>query len=344
MSDLLLEVTRGDLVEERHRGDVAVVDRSGALVSGCGDPDGMVAYWRSSAKPFQAMPLVYTGAAHRFGFDAGDLALCCASHSGEPEHTARVAALLERIGCAAGDLVCGSHPPLHAASAAALSAAGQTPTVLHSNCSGKHTGMLALARHMGAPIAGYTASDHPVQQEILENVSRFTGVRRDRIVIGVDGCGAPTFGISVTAMAAAFARLADPTNMEEPYASAAVRVRDAMVAYPYLVAGTGRFDTAVMTIAPGLLVAKGGASGVQCVGLVAGLGFATKLEAGPRQPGLASAVILGALEQLGCLDAEQLAALAEYARPAVTNVAGARVGETRVVFAVAQGVASVPAT
>ena len=125
MSELLLEVTRGPLVEERHRGDIAVVDAAGRLVGRSGDPDGMVAYWRSSAKPFQAMPLVYSGAAHRFNLDASDLALCCASHSGEPEHTRRVASLLERIDCTPSDLACGSHPPLHPASAAALANPGR---------------------------------------------------------------------------------------------------------------------------------------------------------------------------------------------------------------------------
>lgn len=335
MSELLLEVTRGALVEERHRGDVAVVDQYGRLVARSGDPDAMVAYWRSSAKPFQAMPLMYTGAAHRFALDASDLALCCASHSGEPEHTVRVAALLERIGCTPDDLACGAHPPLHGPSASALARAGAAPTVLHSNCSGKHTGMLALARHLGVPVAGYTDPNHPVQREILENVARFTGTPPHRIVIGVDGCGAPTFGVSVTAMAAAFARLANPTSVEEPYASAAARIRDAMMEHPYLVAGSDRFDTAIMSATPGALVAKGGASGVQCVGLVGRVGVATKLEAGPHQPGSASAVVVATLEQLGVLDAFQRSALARFRRPPVTNVAGATVGETRPVFSVA---------
>ncbi len=333
MSDLLLEVTRGTLVEERHRGDVAVVDAAGRLVGSVGDPDAMLAYWRSSAKPFQAMPLVYSGAAERFGFDSADLALCCASHSGEPDHVAGVARLLDKAGCASSDLACGAHPPLHAPSATTLSRGGMTPTALHNNCSGKHAGMLALARHLGAPVAGYTDPDHPVQREILANISRFTGLPTNRIVIGVDGCGAPTFGISVSAMATAFARLAAPSHVDEPYATAATSIREAMMRHPYLVAGTGRFDTDVMMVGHPKIVAKGGASGVECVGVLERLGVATKLEAGPRQPGLAAAVIVDALRQLGALSHEQRSALDTHARPPVTNVAGRVVGETRSVFA-----------
>jgi L-asparaginase II len=341
MSEPLVEVVRGPLVEAVHRGDVAVVDSSGVLRASVGDPESKVSYLRSSAKPFQSMPLVYGGAAARWTFDDEDLAVCCASHNGEPVHTHRIASLLERIGVAPADLACGAHPPLHRDAAAALARDGVEPNVLHSNCSGLHTGMLAQARQLGVDIRGYESPGHPVQQEVLANVARFTGLTPGDIPVGVDGCAAPCYGVSLYHMAFAYARLVDPRDVGEPYASAAGAIRTAMTRHPHLVAGTGRFDTDVMTLGKGLVLAKGGASGVQCVGITGGVGVAVKIEDGaeghasPARPTTVAAIEV--LRQLGVLDDTQVAALGEHARPVMRTVPGEPVGEVRPAFTLAPG-------
>lgn len=345
MSAVLVEVTRGPLAETVHRGDLAVVDAPGALLRRVGAPDAKVTFWRSAAKPFQAMAVVRSGAFDRFGFAAEDLALMSASHGGEPAHTERVLAMLARAGLSVEDLRCGPRSPLHAETARALLRAGGGPSALHSDCSGKHAGMLALALHLGADPADYRSLDHPVQREIVAIVCRVIGLTRDEIAFGVDGCGVPTFGISVQRMALAYARLADPSPLAPEDRAAALRVRDAMLAHPYFVAGTGRFCTELMTVAPGRIVAKGGASGVSGIGILAeaaaalptlrgargGVGIALKMEDGGPQ-GVREVAAAEALRQIGALDDAELAVLRSHARPIVRNSPGDVVGEARAVF------------
>ena len=331
---LLLEITRGQLVEEVQRGHLAIVDADGSSIASLGEPASAVAYWRSSAKPFQAMTLVTSGAAAALGFEPEDLAICSASHNGEPFHTARVEHVLELAGNAASDLQCGTHPPFDERSAAALVRSGSGPTVLHSNCSGKHAGMLALAKHLGAPTEGYLRPEHPVQRLILGTVSRFTGLRADELVIGVDGCGAPTFGLSVERMALAFARLMCPDRLPEADRRAAQAVRGAMAAHPHLVGGTGHADSAVMRAGRGRIVQKGGASGVLCAGVEGGIGIAVKLESG-AQSVVPPPIVIAALRAVGALGEAELGELAQFAAAPVRNVTGDVVGETRVAFTLA---------
>ncbi len=334
MSEPLVEVDRGGLVEALHRGHVAVVDAAGTVLAGVGDPDA-VAYWRSAAKPFQAIPTVAGGAVARWGLGPEDVALMAGSHSGEPVHVERAAALLARLGCRPSDLRCGVHPPLDADRAAALLRAGEHPSVLHNNCSGSHAGMLALALQLGADLDGYAAPDHPVQRQILAGLAGFTGLHAAEIVLGVDGCGVPCYGISVSSMALAYARLMRPDGIGEPAATAARTVRDAMLGHPYLVGGRGRFDTDLMTVGRGRLLAKGGAGGVQCVGLAAGVGVAIKVEDGtsgpsPGRPGSVSAI--ETLRALGAIDDAQATALGEHAAPRLRTLSGRVIGGVRPVF------------
>ena len=331
-SALLLEVTRGPLVEELHRGHLAVVSHDRTTVASLGQPAEARTYWRSAAKPFQTMALLYTGAADRFGLDGEDLATCSASHNAEPFHLERVRAVLDKAGCSPADLACGAHPPLDPGSAAALARAGEPPSALHNNCSGKHAGMLALAKHLGASTHGYREPEDPVQREMLANVMRFTGLAADEIALGVDGCGVVTFGLSVEVMAFAFARLMRPDAIESPYREAAFAVREAMIRHPHLVAGTKRLDSDLMRRAAGRILSKGGASGVLCAAISGGVGVAIKLESGPRLPGLGGPVLIETLRQLGALDEADVDALAAYAHPPVQNVSGTRVGEMRTTF------------
>jgi L-asparaginase II len=339
MSIALTEQIRGGIVDDIHRGDVAVVAADGTLLQLAGDPRGKLAFWRSSAKPFQAMPFVARGAAERFGFTSDDIALVAASHGGEPIHVDRAASMLERVGFEVEDLACGAHLPLDPEARHVLERSDVPPTALHNNCSGKHIGMLGLAEYLGEPHGGYRFPEHPVQGAILENVARFSGVAVEDVTLGLDGCGVPSFGTSVYRMALAFARLMTPEDyVDEPYASAAGMVREAMLDHPYLVAGRLRTDTELMQAAPGRLLSKGGAGGVQCAGLRSGIGIAVKVEDGaavtaPGQP--AGVVMLDVLRQLGELDDQTLAGLGRHARPQVETVAGEVAADVRPTFTLA---------
>lgn len=326
----LLESTRGQLVEEVQRGHLAIVDSKGTLLASLGEPRAAVTYWRSSAKPFQTMTLVTSGAAASLGLESEDLAICSASHSGEAVHTARVAHVLALAGNEPEDLACGTHLPFDPDSAAALQRSGTKPNVLHSNCSGKHAGMLALAKHLGTSTEGYRRPDHPVQRLILETVCRFAGLEENELSIGVDGCGAPTFGLPVERMALAYARLMSPDDLPEADRHAAATVRSAMTAHPHLVAGTGRADTDLMRIAGGRILMKGGASGVVCAGVEGGVGIAVKLESGREN--FTAPVVIEALRSLGVLSAKEVNELGRHAHPPVRNIAGDIVGETRIAF------------
>lgn len=332
MSDPLVERVRGTLVDEIHRGDLAVVSADGELRFSVGDPHGKIAFWRSSAKPFQAMPLIASGAAERLGLEPEDIALIAASHGGEPVHVARVETMLDRMGHDAGDLECGAHDPLDEIAARDLVRRGEQPGPVHNNCSGKHAGMLALADQLEVPCAGYRLPDHPVQLAIVENVARFTGLCRDELALGLDGCGVPCFGISVYRMALAFARLmAPPDDVPGPFRDAAAVVRDAMMEAPYLVAGRGRLDTELMRARPRAIVSKEGAGGVRCIGLPGGIGLAVKLADGASAP-VPGIAVLEALRQLGVLDDAAWSALGQHARPQTRSVAGERAGEARAIF------------
>lgn len=287
---LRVVVTRGDRPESVHEVSIAVVDGGGRLVGAAGDP-GLVTFWRSSAKPFQAIPVVASGAADRFGFGPPELALACASHSSEPAHVALAARMLTAIGATEADLACGPHPPLSEAVARDLARAGRDPTPVMSNCSGKHAAMLALCRAAEWPLSGYERGDHPAQRRILETIAAWTGVPADRIPAAVDGCQLPTYALPLEAMARAWARLATTTD------AAASRVRDAMMAEPFLVAGTGRACTDLMAAWPGGLCAKIGAEGVYCAALpAAGLGLALKVASGDMRA--APVALVAVLRQL----------------------------------------------
>lgn len=333
MSAVLAEVRRGGLVEARHRGHVAVVDGEGRLLARAGDPEH-VTFWRSAAKPFQAAAVVAAGAADAFGVGDEELAVMCASHNGEEAHLSAVRRLLARAGLGEGDLRCGVHPPAGEAARAALLRAGAEPGPLHNNCSGKHAGMLLLARHRGWPPAGYTAPDHPVQRALREAVAAVAGVAPGAMALGVDGCGVPTFGLPLRRLALAFARLARPAAADDlaPSLRAALaRVGRAMAAHPFMVAGTGRFCTDLIRVTGGRLLGKVGAEGVYGVAVTdRGWGVAVKVEDGGSR-GLYPAVVR-ALELLGLLADAEAAALAAHARPAVRTHRGETVGEVRPVL------------
>ena len=321
-----VEQLRGGWVEAVHDVHAAVVDSAGRLVARTGDPE-LVTFWRSAAKPFQALPLVEDGAAEAFGLTSEELALACASHSSEPGQVARVRELLGKIGCSERDLLCGPHPPLSDRVAQDYQSRGVRLTAVYSNCSGKHAGMLALARHHGWPTEFYTRLEHPVQQRCLTEVSRWTDVSVAEIKTAVDGCGVVCFGLPLRNMALAYAKLGsrEPgAGSSSPLPAPCSRIVDAMLRHPELIAGEGRPCTEMMRAHPGRVITKVGAEGVYCALLTQqGLGVALKVVDGHA---MASALAMAAaLEALGLRP--RPASLA--ARPNV-NTRGETVGELRV--------------
>jgi L-asparaginase II len=334
----LVEVRRGLIVESRHRGHIVAVDGDGKTIASLGEPD-TVTYMRSSAKPHQAVPLVATGAARRFGFNEREIAIACGSHSGQDIHVETVAGMLEKIGLDASVLRCGVHEPFDRRTAEDLRARGEPPGILRNNCSGKHTGMLALALHLGAPTETYDQPDNPVQLSIRDTVARFSGLPADAIASGVDGCGVPVFGLPVRAMALMYARLvAPPDTFDTALREAALRIVAAVTAHPELVGGTiERFDTEMMRAARGRIVSKVGAEGVYTAALLPspewprGLGLAFKIEDGEDRRARPT-VAVESLRQLGVFDDAAMAALRPYATFPVRNHRGEVVGEIRPSF------------
>lgn len=289
---VLIEVTRGPLVESRHRGAVALTSSSGALALSLGDVTSPV-YPRSAVKALQALPLIETGTADRFGFGPAEIAIACGSHVGSERHTHLAAAMLERAGLNPDALGCGAHAPLGAAAARELIAAGLQPTQLHNNCSGKHAGMLATAVHMGEATACYCNVDHPVQQRVHSAMADISGLPLGDDVRGTDGCSVPNWAMPLSAMARMFARLGSGEGLQADRRAALSRILDACWQYPEMVAGRNRADTVVMRALPGKVFIKTGAEGVYCGAFPElGLGFALKIDDGAKRAASGAAMAL----------------------------------------------------
>lgn len=319
---------RGGHPENIHHGSLAVVNAQGELLASVGDVDSPL-FTRSSLKPFQAMPLIAL-AADRLGLDDADVALLCASHSGEPMHVDRVASLLACMGANEATLACGSHVPYFYGATGRQPEPGAIFNRFHHNCSGKHTGMLLLAHALGQPLSGYLDTQHPVQRQIAQSVSHFSGVPVEQLVRGTDGCSAPNYALPLRSLAHAFARLT-PTDPDPVYGLAPQRVAHAMSRHPELVSGQGRNDLTLMRAGRGDWVSKVGADGVQAIASFSrGIGIAAKCGEGQLVPLMVA--LVSALDQLGWLDAESRAVLAGLVPPPLRNAAGIEVGEMRAVL------------
>ncbi len=329
-SDVLVQVTRGGMIECVHRGSIAVVNSDGLLLYGKGEP-AMYSFLRSSAKPVQAVPVVESGAADHFKLTEKEVAIFCASHSGEEQHTETVYSILEKIGLQEEALSCGTHMPMYMPTAKEMIIAGKKSTEVHCNCSGKHSGMLTYAQHMGYPVQGYTEPDHPVQKAALKEISYFAEMKEEKVATGVDGCGVVVFGIPLYNMALSFARLADPDKLPAAKAEAVKRITAAMMKYPEMVGGTGRLCTDLMANTHGKLFAKSGAEGVYTVGIPdRKIGIAVKIDDGSSR-GI-GCVIIEVLKQLGVLDQSELEALKNHHWIIQKNHRGDSVGEIKPVF------------
>ncbi len=337
----VLEVWRGPIVECQHFGAIAVVNAQGALTHAYGNPY-LVTFLRSAAKPFQLLPFVELGGVERYRLTEKELAILCASHDGTDEHLAVLAGIQEKVGIAEQDLQCGVHPPYHAPTEKVLWLRGEQPTPNRHNCSGKHTAMLALAKMLGAPKESYLEQNHPVQQFILTAFSEMVSVPVSEIILGLDGCSAPVFAVSLYHAALGFARLADPLALPEPRRSACRQIIAAMMHYPEMVSGFGTFDTCLMQAAGGSVFTKAGAEGFQGSGVLPAVGrsargIALKVAegdiSGRFRQGAESAegrarplITIETLRQLEVLSPAQLAQLAPFDARAQYNWCDINVG------------------
>jgi L-asparaginase II len=317
----LLSIERGGVEEGIQRGHLAAADARGWIVAARGDPSHLT-YFRSCLKPFQAIAGLRTGIVDRFGLTGEQVAIMCASHNGEPRHIAVVRDLLALAHVPESALQCGAHWPYYEPAASVVRREMAEPIAVFNNCSGKHSGMLATAQGLEAPLDRYLISSHPVQQRIRHVVEEFTGCRGDEVRYGIDGCSAPNAAVPLSAMARSFAQLV--TSPDEA-ARAAV---EAMTAHPFLVGGTDRFDTALMEVTKGRLLAKGGAAGAHCTAdRRSGVGLAIKLESGDGT--WISVAVMAALTELHWLDAGEQEALDRFAHPTLRNHTRLEVGQVR---------------
>jgi L-asparaginase II len=323
---VLCEITRGDRVESLHYGAIAVVDRDGNLVHSIGDPD-LFLYFRSSAKPFQAIPVVESGAADRFGFTPGDLALCCASHHAEYGQQQQVLAMLAKLGLDDSALQCGAPLPSDEAEMAKVISGERPVSPLQCDCSGKHTGMIATCLQLGYPIDDYLNPDHPLQVQIRTLVAEVCHVRPDNLVLATDGCSLPTFGSTLRSFARSYAELAQPRVHE----TALNRLREAMIAVPENVSGQNSLVTDLMKVGAGRIVAKSGAEGLICLGLPEeGLGIAIRVLDGSFRSH--PVIVAQVLKDLGVLSDSELDLLIPEDDIVIFNHNRRRVGRRRASF------------
>lgn len=323
-----IKVYRGDYLESTHNIHVAVVNSKGELLYSYGDPERPT-FPRSSMKPFQAVPVLESGAADAFQFEEADISLICASHSGEPRHRERVMSIINRLGLEEDHLQCGTHVPRDMDSYNALIKAGGQLTPVYSNCSGKHSGMLTAVVHMQEDVATYREVSHPHQQRILKAIEDVCGYSKEQIDISVDGCGVPVHRLPLRNTALGFARLANPEGTS--HADALERICHAMMKHPEMVGGKDRFDTDIMEAFNGKIVAKGGAEGVQCIGVTGeGLGITIKVEDGNARA--TSVVAMEVLKQLGVGDASVYEKLDQHANAPVLNARNERIGRIEADF------------
>ncbi len=326
-SPVLVEVTRSDDVESRHRAAAVIMTAEGSVIETWGDP-ALPVFPRSAIKPVQAMPLILSGAADAFNLSDAELTIACGSHNGEPGHVDLVEKWLKRIGCTPDDLGCGGHLPYHALSAETLLRQGGSPSRLHDNCSGKHTGFLTLARHLGVPVQGYLKPDHPVQREVMKAMSFMTGFTPAATASGVDGCGIPAYAFPLQTLAWSIARFGAPEILPDTYAAAAARLGNAITAAPWYIAGTARFCTVAMEALRGRIIVKAGAEGVFMAAFPAKkIGVALKIHDGAARA--AEVLMAGLIRRIEEIDLAAYPALYELASPTLRTRTGEPTGHIR---------------
>jgi L-asparaginase II len=320
----LVEAIRGEVVESTHRVHVAVAHAEQGLIATAGNP-AYASFVRSSIKMFQALPFVEAGGVDRFQLTGEELALCTASHGGEPFHVAAARSILAKARVTDTALACGPHLPLHEPTARAMLWAGEAPGRIHNNCSGKHSGMLAHCVQQQWVTNGYHRATHPMQQRVLSTLARWMRVDEGDISQGVDGCGLPTFALPLDSVALGCAKFSAAVADGDPAPAA---LFNAMVAHPEFVAGTDRLDTDLMRAADRRLFAKVGAEGYYCAGIPSlRIGVALKVEDGSKRA--AEPALLAVLRSIDAIGASECSHLSPYGSPDILNTRNEVVGHVR---------------
>lgn len=345
----ILETTRGDILESVHYGSIAIVDSHGKMIASIGDPH-TVAFLRSSAKPFQALPFVERGGAEHFNFTLRELSVSCASHEGSELHVRTVQEMQKKIGIEESHLQCGAHMPGDVSALKPMIVNDLRPTPNHNNCSGKHTAMLAHAQMRGLPLENYLDIDHPIQQDIIASFSEMCLIPSEQIHLGIDGCSAPNFAVPLYNAALGMARFCDPHELSESRANACRKIITAMTTHPEMVSGYGEFDEQLMRTGEGKFVTKRGAEGYQIIGLLPGVlgknspgvGIAFKVSDGDparmaddltSSARVRPAVAIEILRQLGALSSKQEQALGPFGPvKSIKNHRGIITGQSRPAF------------
>ena len=324
MANILIKKIRGNLVENLYCGDIAIVDYKGNTISSVGN-DKKITYWRSAAKPIQVIPVIYSGATDKFNFTDREIAIMASSHNGEEIHIDLIYKILDKLDLDEEALLCGIHPPFYKPAADYLYKNKIPISPVYNPCSGKHIAQLALCRHFGWRTNNYYKKEHPVQQMILEIITKISEYPNEKIFLGIDGCGVPVFGLPIKNMSLAYARIANWKSLNVEYQQAAKRIFESMTKYPEIIGGTKRFDTDIMKILGDKLIAKSGADGIFCIGTRNGVGITVKMESGNMK--LLPAVIINILTQLKMLTKEQLDQLRKYYLLDVKNCRNEIVGK-----------------
>jgi len=317
LNPVMAEVFRENTLESWHRGAAAIVDSHGQTVLALGDIERII-FPRSAIKMFQAIPLLESGAAKRFSLTAREIALACASHNGEPEHVLAVQNWLSSLGLSADNLENGPSRPYSTKAFHELLKTGKKSTRAHHNCSGKHAGMLTMARYLGLDVQGYTQPEHGAQQAWMEVMSDFAGLDVTTMDCGQDGCGAPAITMPLIALARACARYTDQSQLSKGRSKAVEKIITSVSEHPWMIAGTGRCCTDVIALTKGRVLVKTGAEAVYC-GFIPErkLGLALKIDDGSTR---ASQVALGQLLlKVGAISDDEYQALGKYFKPAVVN-------------------------
>lgn len=335
----LVRLTRGNVVESIHYGAFVVVDRTGRVITSQGNPE-LVTYPRSAMKPLQALPFIERGGDQLYDLNLEEIALICASHGGTDAHVEVLKRIHSKVAIELDDLMCGVHWPSDKDTAQAMRQRGEEPNAYRHNCSGKHSGMLAHTKMRNLPLKGYLSPEHPIQQTILTVVAEMCGLEPGSLPVGVDGCSAPVFAIPLLNFAMAIARLCDPAELDDQRAKASRRITTAMSAFPFMVAGLGKFDTVLMDVMKGKVIAKAGAEGYQIIGLLPealdkgspALGIAIKLSDGDQTRRAIGHVSMAILKALGLFNADQLSGLAAFEDLELKNWRGIVVGKISTCF------------
>ena len=323
-SPILVEITRGGMIESIHRGTAIICNAKGEIVKSWGDIDRAI-YPRSAIKPLQTIPVLESGAADAYKMDGAEIALCCASHSGELIHTERVMAWLKRMELDHNSLECGPQLPVDHATAKTMLQNRIAPNAIHNNCSGKHSGMLATALHEKQQLSGYTSADHPIQIRLMKMIGELGEVDLSRTARGIDGCGIPVFGIPIKAVALAMAKLADSYSLSESRRAAIERIVESCSQNPLMISGTNKINSLIQAEASDKAIVKGGAEGVYTAAVKSlGIGVCIKIDDGAARA--ASNAMISILESLGVLDASSVQSIKESGFKDVQNWSGNLVG------------------